>query len=36
MSLADDKQGLTVFHRLAVFHQDGFDDASLVGLDFIQ
>src|SRR5690606_9576347 len=34
--LANNKQGLTVFDRLAVLDQDFLDDARLVGLDFVQ
>ena len=34
--LFNDEQGLAVFHRLAVFHQDGLDRARLVRFDLIE
>src|SRR5665647_1270321 len=34
--LADDEKGFAVFYRLAAFHQDGLDYASLIRFDFIQ
>src|SRR3569832_2953027 len=32
-SLFDDEQGLAVFHRLPVLHQDGLDHTGLIGLE---
>lgn len=34
--LTDDEQGFAEFHRLAVFNQNGLDDAGAVGLDFVE
>src|SRR3569623_2363961 len=35
-SLFDDEQGLAVFHRLPVLHQDGLDRAGLIGRDLVE